>query len=385
MNKFPVLLILVLWLFAPAQASSASDRHALVIGNSAYGGSFDLINPRSDSEAIASTLSSLGYRVHGGGAQFDLTLDALNDTIDIFLSSVKDGSSTFIYYAGHGAAASGSNYLIPILPEGVILKSDADIRDRSVSLQSILERVETSNPTGINVLFFDACRDAPVDNISRSINFSGLTTLDTARQPRGSFVGFSTEYGDVALDGDRAGNSPFAAAVLNSLKNASTVPIELFYKDVVNQVYDATNGQQFPIAESKIRGRPHCIVDCEETTAPNTANNFGTLSVNTIPMEAIVCYRIDGWESANCGPQMVLPLNQDITVTVSAKGYRPITTLTRLTDTRQQIRIELEKSRKSNLRIIGGVAAAVIAAGLLLSRDNGSDNETYSITVNPPQ
>ena len=76
MNKFPVLFILVLWLLTPALASSASDRHALVIGNSAYGGSFDLINPRSDAEAIASTLSSLGYRVHGGGAQFDLTLDA---------------------------------------------------------------------------------------------------------------------------------------------------------------------------------------------------------------------------------------------------------------------------------------------------------------------
>ena len=385
MNKFPVLLIIVLWLLTPALASGASDRHALVIGNSAYGGSFDLINPRSDAEAIASTLSSLGYRVHGGGAQFDLTLDVLNNTIDQFLSAVEDGSSTFIYYAGHGAAATGSNYLIPILPEGVILKSDADIRDRSVSLQSILERVEASNPSGTNVLFFDACRDAPVDNLSRSINFSGLTTLDTARQPRGSFVGFSTEYGDIALDGDSAGNSPFAAAVLNSLKNSSTAPIELFYKDVVNQVYDATNGQQFPIAESKIRGRPHCIVDCQETTSPSSANNFGTLSVNTTPMEATVCYLIDGWDRPNCGPQMVLPLNQDIRVTVSAKGYKPTTTLTRLTDTRQQIRIDLEKNRKSHLKIIGGVAAAVIAAGLLLSRDSGSDNETYSITVNPPQ
>ena len=102
-------------------------------------------------------------------------------------------------------------------------------------------------------------------------------------------------------------------------------------------------------------------------------------------MEATVCYLIDGWDRPNCGPQMVLPLNQDIRVTVSAKGYKPTTTLTRLTDTRQQIRIDLEKNRKSNLKIIGGVAAAVIAAGLLLSRDSGSDNETYSITVNPPQ
>ena len=384
MNKLSVLLILVLWLLAPMQVASSSTRHALVIGNSAYGGSFDLINPRSDSEAIASTLSSLGYRVHGGGAQFDLTLDALHSTIDLFLSSVDDGSSTFIYYAGHGAAASGSNYLIPILPEGVILKSDADIRDRSISLQSILERVEASNPTGVNVLFFDACRDAPVERLSRSINLTGLTSLDTARQPRGSFVGFSTEYGNIALDGHSSGNSPFATAVLNSLKHSSTAPIELFFKDVVNQVYDATNGQQFPIAESKIRGRPHCIVDCEESFAPNQVNNFGTLSVNTSPIDATVCYLIEDWKDANCGPQMVLPLNQDVQVTVSAKGYKPVKTSARLTNTRQQIRVELEKKRKSNLKLIGGVAAAVIAAGLLLSRDSGSEDDTFSITVNPP-
>ena len=81
---------------------------------------------------------------------------------------------------------------------------------------------------------------------------------------------------------------------------------------------------------------------------------------------------------------MVLPLNQDVQVTVSAKGYKPVKTSARLTNTRQQIRVELEKKRKSNLKLIGGVAAAVIAAGLLLSRDSGSEDDTFSITVNPP-
>lgn len=375
-----MLPILALWLLVSMQSATASPRHALVIGNSAYGGSYALVNPRKDAVAIASTLSSLGYRVHGGGAQLDLSLGALNNTIDQFLSSLEDGSSTFIYYAGHGAAASGANYLIPILPDGVVLKSEADIRDRSISLQSILERVELSNPTGVNVFFFDACREAPVDNFSRSINLSGLTAIDTARQPRGSFVGFATEYGAIALDGSTADNSPFASAVLQSLNNLSAAPIELFFKDVVNQVYDATDGKQFPIAESKIRGRPHCIIECEITSALNNGINFGTLVVNTIPVEARVCYRIEGWKNSNCGPQMVLPLNKDVQVSVSAKGYEPFTTVTRITNSYQNIGVELRQTKTKYLKVLGGVAA-VILTGILLSKDSSSKESGNSQTI----
>ena len=267
------LFLMVGFVLLVSSFSAHATRHALVIGNSDYGSSYGLVTPLSDSTAVANKLASIGYQVHGGGARVDLDLESFNSEIDAFLDSIEDGATTLIYYAGHGAVSDGSNYLIPILPEGVRLRSGSDIRNRSVLLQGIVERVERKNPTGVNVFFIDACRDAPVENFSRTINLTGLTDIDSASQPRGSFIGFSTEYGKIALDGDPSGNSPFAAALLGSLNTHAMAPIELFFKSVTEQVYDDTEGEQFPIQESKLIGE-HCIIDCGsgvDTTKPVNA------------------------------------------------------------------------------------------------------------------
>ncbi len=258
-SRFLALFMLMLC-FVSGQAN-AQVRQALVVGNSNYGSGFDLINPRNDAKAIAEKLSSIGYQVHTGGALYDLSLEQFNDEIDGFLETIDDGASVLVYYAGHGAASDGSNYLIPILPRGVKLRSGSDIRDRSVSIEGILERVENSNPKGVNVFFIDACRDTPVSN-TRSINLTGLTALDSRYQPRGSFIGFSTEYGKVAEDGVNSDFSPFAEAVLNNLDKKASAPIELFYKGVSEEVYLATGGKQYPIQEPKIRG-DYCLVKCD--------------------------------------------------------------------------------------------------------------------------
>jgi len=374
--------------FLSAQAH-ADERHALIIGNSDYGSRYSLINPLKDSTAIANKLASIGYKVHGDGPLLDLKLEQFEDAIDSFLANVEDGSSTLIYYAGHGATSRGNNYLIPILPEGIRLRSDADIRDRSVSLQGVLERVEASNPTGVNVFLFDACRDAPVESSTRNINLTGLASIDTGKQPRGSFVGFSTEYGQLALDGDVSGNSPFAAAVLDNLDVAAAAPIELFFKSVTDQVYDLTDGAQFPIQEAKLRGT-HCIIECQTITSNIAPSDFGYLDVNAKPLDSEVCYRIDSWTTWNCGSQVPLPLNKEVMVRVTAKGHKTFTTAQRLTSPRQQITVALDPSGNHTWKIIGGVAAAV-AIGALLSSGGGSGGssgdgnpEEFSITVVRP-
>ena len=156
----------------------SAPRHALVVGNSDYGDTYRLINPLRDPTAIAAKLADIGYTVHRNGPLLELDLESFNNELNSFLSTIEDGANTLIYYAGHGAASGGLNYLIPILPQGVVLRSESDIRNRSISLQDILERVERRNPSGVNVLFFDACRDAPVENLTRSANLSGLTSMD---------------------------------------------------------------------------------------------------------------------------------------------------------------------------------------------------------------
>lgn len=372
---------------AHAQSTEqAQNRHALVIGNSEYGSGFSLVNPRNDTTAIAAKLSAIGYKVHKGGALFDLQIDEFNNEIDSFLNSLEDGASTLIYYAGHGSASAGSNFLIPILPAGVRLKTESDIRNRSISLESILERIQIHNPSGVNVLFLDACRDAPVENFSRSINLTGLTNLNTRRQPQGSFIGFSTEYGEVAVDGDGTGYSPFASAVLSNLDTRAAAPIELFYKSVSKDVYQSTSGQQFPIQEPKIRG-DYCLVPCESNGLADSVEEFGYLTVATKPLDAEVCYLVEGeWKNWNCGQQMVLPIGKPVNVRVTAKGHKTYTTTTSVTSARQRLAVNLEQKSRNGFKIAGAVAALVVT-GILLSNkdDSGSGQQQgYQITLTPP-
>jgi len=369
--------------------SAQAARHALVIGNSGYGSGFDLATPLHDSTAVAQKLSSIGYQVHGGGARLNLDLEAFDSEIESFIDSIEDGSTALIYYAGHGAASRGANYLIPILPEGVRLRTDSDVRNRSILLQSVVERVERKNPNGVNVYFFDACRDGPVQHSTRNINLTGLTNIDTVNQPRGSFIGFSTEYGRLALDGDDPnGHSPFAAALLESLTTHAATPIELFFKAIVEKVFAITQGQQHPIQESKIRGEL-CIIECREENRAATPQEFGTPVVLTKPANAEVCYLIESWSSWNCFRESVLPLNTPVQIRVTAKSHKTFTTDTEIMRDRQRIPVTLERKGNNTLKIVGGVAAAVIIGGLLVSGSDsgggGDSDEIYNISITPPQ
>lgn len=363
---------------APA---NSSERHALVIGNSDYGSGFALATPVNDSTAIATKLAALGYQVHSKGPLLNLGLEQFNNEIDSFLSGIEDGSSTLIYYAGHGAATSqGSNYLIPILPAGITLKSEGDVKDKTVLLQGILERVEQRNPNGVNVFFIDACRDGPVDTYTRTTNLTGLSRIDTAQQPRGSFVGFSTEYGALAIDNNGSGHSPFASALLSSLDTHASAPIEIFYKSITSRVLADTQGQQFPIQEIKLSGQ-HCVIECRELTIADSSNH-GTLNVTTTPDNAEVCYLVESWDDWSCGRQMVVPLNEPVAIKVTANGYKSYSTTTTLTRRYENLAVDLKSSDNRAMKILGGVAAAVVVGALLGSSGGGSpDNGTEQFTV----
>lgn len=394
-SRSPKRIALRLWLLSTlliftnfvAHSAHAQDRHALVIGNSDYSSGHHLVNPRNDALAIARKLQAIGYTVHSGQALLDLQLEPFNNALDDFLNTIEDGSSVLVYYAGHGSASQGANYLIPILPNGVKLRSESDIRNHSVSIEGILERVEARNPNGVNVFFFDACRDAPIENFSRTINLTGLSELDSRRQPQGSFVGFSTEYGSIAMDGTANGHSPFAQAMLNNLDQRASLPIELFYKSVGDDVYNATNGKQFPIQEPKIRGE-YCLVDCTTQMSPgqNTNPSIGYFDLITKPSDAEVCYRVDGeWDNWQCGFEVGVPFEKPLSIKATAKNHKPYNGSAQLNTPNQRLLIELEPKNNLGMKVLGTVAAVLVTGYLVSQMDLGDSNDDgYSITLVPP-
>lgn len=104
------------------------------------------------------------------------------------------------------------------------------------------------------ILLLDACRNNPfaqnlsLAKTSRAIKVGlGLAPVNAGR---GVYIGFATQPGNIALDGDRD-HSPFAAARLRHIAT-SEIDIEILMRRVRADVMDATEQQQVPWSNSSL-------------------------------------------------------------------------------------------------------------------------------------
>lgn len=225
---------------------ASAKRVALVIGNSAYEHVAELRNPRNDAEAIAASLSVLGFEVVKG---IDLDRSALEAAVRKFAVSSRGAELTLLYYAGHGLQVGGKNYLVPIDAD---LADEADLDFQTVSMDAVLRSMERERRT--NLIILDACRDNPLaKNLARSMGTRsasvgrGLAPLETGV---GTLISFATQPGNVALDGDGI-NSPFTDALLRHI-NTRNLDIALMMRRVRRDVMDATGGKQVPWSNSSL-------------------------------------------------------------------------------------------------------------------------------------
>jgi Caspase domain len=231
-------------------AAAAQKRVALVVGNSAYVNANALHNPVNDASDIGEALKDAGFAVILG---LDLDKRAFDAKVREFSQLISQADSGILFYAGHGLQVSGRNHLVPI---DARLETERDLDFETVSLDFILRQMELEREGKTNIIFLDACRDNPLArNLARSMGTrsaairSGLAQVETGV---GTFIAYSTQPGNVALDG-RGRNSPFTAALLDGLKepgrNLTAVMI-----DVRKQVLATTNGKQVPWDHSALTG-----------------------------------------------------------------------------------------------------------------------------------
>ena len=129
-------------------AAYAENRVALVIGNSAYVHAGVLPNPANDARDMTDRLAGLGFEVVRGT---DLTVNGFNDLLRIFADKVKNADVALLFYAGHGVAVGGINYLVPV---DARLDSASSLEVEAVSLRKIQALMENRPRT--NLLFFDS-------------------------------------------------------------------------------------------------------------------------------------------------------------------------------------------------------------------------------------
>ena len=244
---FPRGLILtwmcVLWLAVPAMAA---PRVALVIGNSAYQHVSPLDNPRNDARLIADTLRGLGFSLVGGDAQLDLDELALRRRVQDFGEMAQGADVALVYYAGHGVAVRGSNYLVPVDANP---SREADVDLQMLDVNAVLRQMEDAR-TRLNLVILDACRNNPFGARGLRDATAGLAQM---RAPEGTLISFATQPQSVAQDG-ADGHSPFTRALADVIKRPGVGIFETF-NDVGLEVKRATGGTQQPwVSSSPVDG-----------------------------------------------------------------------------------------------------------------------------------
>ena len=240
-------IVAYLLLVLPA---AAEKRVALVVGNSGYVHANALPNPVNDAGDMAKALAEVGFEVILG---LDLSKSGFDGKVRDFARALEKVDVALLFYAGHGLQVSGKNYLVPVDAK---LQVERDLDFEAISLDFVLKQMELDRDDKTNIVFLDACRDNPLArNLARSMGTRSGTIAQGLAQVQagvGTFIAYSTQPGNVALDGEGR-NSPFTAALVKDLRlpdrNLNAVMIEV-RKDVTA----ATGGKQVPWDLSALTG-----------------------------------------------------------------------------------------------------------------------------------
>jgi uncharacterized caspase-like protein len=225
----------------------AAERVALIVGNSSYVHSGRLKNPVNDAVSLTTTFTRLGFAVTTG---IDLTKEDMVAYVDSFSNNLKDAKVALFFYAGHGMALNGKNYLIPIDFEP---KSDLDLMAQLISLDGILN--EMAGGERVNIVLLDACRDNPLANSLTASMSSGRSLTIEERGVKvvgqglaemkgevGTLIGYATQPGNVASDGAGT-NSPFTQGLLKHLEEPGLEIREILTRVRVSVVKETDNKQ----------------------------------------------------------------------------------------------------------------------------------------------
>lgn len=244
----PTLAFLFFVLMVPLDAFAAK-RVALVVGNSAYRHAGELENPKNDAADMAQALKKLNFLVIEG---IDLDKAAFDRKIRDFAGALQGAEAALFFYAGHGLQVAGQNYLVPIDAE---LSTAAALDFEMVRLDLVQRSMERETQT--NILFLDACRNNPLSrNLARAMGTRSAEIgrgLAPAESGVGTLISFSTQPGNVALDGSGR-NSPFAGALVRRIA-ASSDDLSALLIDVRNDVRRETQNKQIPWEHSALTGR----------------------------------------------------------------------------------------------------------------------------------
>ena len=236
-----------LLIFLAISFLNAEEKIALLIGNTDY--EFKpLFNPVNDVREINKTLIEIGFKEKNVMVLENASRDEMIEALLDFRRKVKKAEIAFLYFSGHGLQVDNQNYLFPA---NSTAKNTLDL-ERLIKLNSF---IDSTAPAKYEVILIDACRNNPLLKHFKKTRYKGTATIQkglaqvTASEQEQVIIGFATQAGSVASDGDK-NNSPYAKSLIKNLKlNLEIRPI---LGQVRREVSKATQSTQNPIYDDSI-------------------------------------------------------------------------------------------------------------------------------------
>jgi hypothetical protein len=271
MRYLTIFLSLMCMLFAAdaAQDSAKADKRvAFVVGNGAYRNVATLPNPAIDAKAMAAVLRNVGFDVVEGT---NLTRDTMTERLLEFGQKAQGADVAVFFYAGHGIAISGTNYLLPVDAD---IKSEMDVKlGAAINIDLTLD--QTMGDAKVKLVFLDACRDNPFaakikSNASATRSVSVSSGLAEMKSGEGTLIAFATGPGQTALDGTGGGNSPFTRALIDNITQPG-IEIQQAMTKVRAEVNEQTNKGQLPWGHTNLIGSVYLNPAAAPTAAAASA------------------------------------------------------------------------------------------------------------------
>ncbi len=240
-------------------SARAADRLAFVVGIDTYpalGAAARLERPAADARTVAAALEQVGYQVTLISG--DVKQEAMLRRFGSFADRVRPGDTALVYFAGHGIALQGTNYLLPSDVPAIEPGQEMLARSRALA-ESDLSAALRERGARMVVMVIDACRDNPFPKAgTRSIGQArGLARTEPAD---GVFSLYAASAGQQALDrlpgNDPSPNSVFTRVFADKLKRHDLNLIDLgeSVRDDEARLAETVPYRQVPAYYNEVRG-----------------------------------------------------------------------------------------------------------------------------------
>src|SRR6201747_1712145 len=249
MRYLTVILSLICMVFT-ANAAKADRRVAFVVGTGTKRNVPPTPSPPIDAKSMATVLRNVGFDVVEGT---NLTRDKMTERLLEFGKKAEGADVALFFYAGHGIAINGTNYLLPVDAD---IKSEMDVKlGAAINIDLTLD--QTMSDAKVKLVFLDACRDNPfaakIKSNSATRSVSVQTGLAEMKSGEGTLIAFATGPGQTALGRQEGTNSPFTRALIDNITQPG-VEIQQAMTKVRAEVNEQTNKGQLPWGHTNLIG-----------------------------------------------------------------------------------------------------------------------------------